>query len=219
MNWGLFCIILWWVYISDVSSIYGLRSATHLKTAFTIHFVLSHVWLFVAPWTAACQTLLSVGFSSQEYWHEVPFPPPGHLPDPGIESMSLLHLLHWQAGSLPLVPPRKPYYRLTSHPKFLLLSSGGLKRRKGTSGWKLLLKPEVDEMRVAESWQSSSGCRELPVKIEKGWPLWTLRIFPLSSSKIYPEGFPGGLAVKNQPATGDTGLTPSPGRVHVLWDN
>ena len=29
-------------------------------------------------------------FSRQEYWSEVPFPPPEDLPDPGIEPMSLL---------------------------------------------------------------------------------------------------------------------------------
>ena len=32
---------------------------------------------------------LSVGFSRQEYWSGLPFPPPGDLPDPGIEPMSL----------------------------------------------------------------------------------------------------------------------------------
>ena len=30
--------------------------------------VLSRVWLFVTPWTAACQVSLSMGFSRQEYW-------------------------------------------------------------------------------------------------------------------------------------------------------
>ena len=28
-------------------------------------------------------------FSRQEYWSRLPFPPPGDLPDPGIEPMSL----------------------------------------------------------------------------------------------------------------------------------
>ena len=31
----------------------------------------------------------SVGFSRQEYWSGLPFPPPGHLSDPGIEPASL----------------------------------------------------------------------------------------------------------------------------------
>ena len=46
---------------------------------------LSCIQLFVTPWTVTCQALLSMGFSSQEYWSELPFPPPGDLPDPGIE--------------------------------------------------------------------------------------------------------------------------------------
>ena len=43
---------------------------------------------FVTPWTAACQALLSVGFSRQEYWSGLPCPPPGDLPNPGIEPAS-----------------------------------------------------------------------------------------------------------------------------------
>ena len=46
---------------------------------------LSHVWLFATLWTVACQAPLSMAFSRQEYWSGLPFPPPGHLPDPGIE--------------------------------------------------------------------------------------------------------------------------------------
>ena len=47
--------------------------------------VLRRVWLFVTPWTVAHQTPLSLGFSSQECWSGLPSPPPGNLPDPGIE--------------------------------------------------------------------------------------------------------------------------------------
>ena len=35
------------------------------------------------------QAPLSVGFSRQEYWSGLPCPPPGNLPDPGIEPRSL----------------------------------------------------------------------------------------------------------------------------------
>ena len=42
--------------------------------------MLCHVWLFAIPWTVACQAPLSTGFSSQEYWSGLPFPP-GDLPD------------------------------------------------------------------------------------------------------------------------------------------
>ena len=36
----------------------------------------------------ARQAPLSMGFSRQEYWSGLPFPSPGHRPDPGIEPMS-----------------------------------------------------------------------------------------------------------------------------------
>ena len=39
---------------------------------------LSRVWLFATPWTAAHQAPPSMGFSRQEYWSGVPFPPPVH---------------------------------------------------------------------------------------------------------------------------------------------
>ena len=53
--------------------------------------MLSHfcqVRLFAILWTAARQVPLSVGFSRQEYWSGSPCPPPGDLPDPGIEPAS-----------------------------------------------------------------------------------------------------------------------------------
>ena len=37
----------------------------------------SHVWLFVIPWTVSCQAPLSMGLSRQEYWSELPFSSPG----------------------------------------------------------------------------------------------------------------------------------------------
>ena len=43
---------------------------------------LSHIQLFATPWTVACQAPLSMGFSRQEYWSGLPFPPPGDLPKP-----------------------------------------------------------------------------------------------------------------------------------------
>ena len=37
----------------------------------------------------ALQAPLSMGFSRQEYWNGLPCPPPGDLPNPGIEPISL----------------------------------------------------------------------------------------------------------------------------------
>ena len=47
------------------------------------------VRLCVTPWTVAHQPPLSMGFSRQEYWSGLPFPP-GDLPNPGIEPTSLM---------------------------------------------------------------------------------------------------------------------------------
>ena len=44
---------------------------------------------FVTLWTIALRAPLSMGFSRQEYWTGLPSPPPGDLPDPGIEHVSL----------------------------------------------------------------------------------------------------------------------------------
>ena len=40
------------------------------------------------PWAIACQAPLSMELSGQEYWSGLPFPSPGDLPNPGIESGS-----------------------------------------------------------------------------------------------------------------------------------
>ena len=63
----------------------------------------SHVQLFTTPWTVACQAPLSMEFSKQKYWSELPFPFPGDLLYPGIEFGSPA----LQADSLPSEPPGK----------------------------------------------------------------------------------------------------------------
>ena len=44
--------------------------------------------LFAVPWTVAHQAPLSMGFSRQEYWSELPFRSPGDAPDSGVELFS-----------------------------------------------------------------------------------------------------------------------------------
>ena len=51
------------------------------------HF--SHVRLFATLWTVARQAPLSMGFSRQEYWSGLPFPPLGDLPDSKIKPTSI----------------------------------------------------------------------------------------------------------------------------------
>ena len=48
--------------------------------------VISCIQLF--PWTVACQTPPSMGFSRQENWRGLPFPSPGDLPNPETEPRS-----------------------------------------------------------------------------------------------------------------------------------
>ena len=50
---------------------------------------------------------LSMGIPRLEYWSGLPCPPPGDLPNPRIEPISLLSPAS-QVGSLPLMPPGKP---------------------------------------------------------------------------------------------------------------
>ena len=50
----------------------------------------NRVRLFVTLWAVGHQALLSKGFSRQEYWNRLTFPPSGDLPYPGIEPMSLM---------------------------------------------------------------------------------------------------------------------------------
>ena len=67
----------------------------------------SHVRLFSTLWAATRQFPLFLGFSRREYWRRLPCPP-GDLPDPGIETTSLMSPA--LAGcSLPTEPLGKPF--------------------------------------------------------------------------------------------------------------
>ena len=52
----------------------------------------SCVQLFATLWTVTRSASLSMGFSRQEYWSGMPFPPPRDLPDPRIKSAFLTSL-------------------------------------------------------------------------------------------------------------------------------
>ena len=56
------------------------------------------------PWPVAHQAPPSMGFSRHAYWSGLPFPPPGDLPDPGIEPASPA----LAGGFLTTEPPGKP---------------------------------------------------------------------------------------------------------------
>ena len=56
----------------------------------------------------SCQASLSMEFCRQEYWSGLLFPPPGDLPDPGIEPMSLVSPA-LAGGFFTTMLPGKPY--------------------------------------------------------------------------------------------------------------
>ena len=96
--------------------------------------MLSHIQPFLTLWTVAYQEPLSVGFSKQEYWSGLPCPPPGDLPNSGMEPRSPA----LQADSLPFEPRGKP--------------SKHKKTSKYKSLWHICLTglplPETEEIRV-----------------------------------------------------------------------
>ena len=72
-----------------------------LRKSITLSFVAKLCPTLASPWTVACQAPLSMGFSRQDYSSGLPFPSPGHLPDPGIKPRSPA----LQTDSLPTEPP------------------------------------------------------------------------------------------------------------------
>ena len=61
---------------------------------------------FETPWTVARQDPLSLGFPRQEYWSGLPFPSPGDLHDPEIETVSV----SLAGGFFTNEPPMNTYY-------------------------------------------------------------------------------------------------------------
>ena len=59
---------------------------------------------FVTPWTVALEAPQFMRFPRQEYWRGLPFPTPGDLPEPGIESGSPILADRFLATE----PPGKP---------------------------------------------------------------------------------------------------------------
>ena len=61
----------------------------------------------VTPWTVPRQAPLSMGFPREEYWSGLPFPPPGDLPNPGIQLTSPV----LAGGFFTTESPGKPNFR------------------------------------------------------------------------------------------------------------
>ena len=101
----------------------------------------SCVQFFATSWTVARQAPLSMGFSKQEYWSELPCPPPGNLQNPGIKPSSLVSPA-LAGGFFPTVPPGKPLNSASFH-RYLAINphtNVSISRNKGStalgSPWK-----------------------------------------------------------------------------------
>ena len=69
---------------------HSLQKSPARNQAVCVLSLYSPVRHFVTPWTVAHQVPLSMGFSRQEYWSELPFPMMGDLPYPEIKPASLM---------------------------------------------------------------------------------------------------------------------------------
>ena len=77
----------WWKSICGNKTARALAGITRWMDRQDIHPTTSSQ-VFSTPRTVARQAPLSMGFSRQAHWSRLPFPSPGHLPDPGIKLMS-----------------------------------------------------------------------------------------------------------------------------------
>ena len=99
LNWTFPKSILFWILILSTSSVYSFL-CIHAKS-------LQSCLTLCDPVDLACLALF-MGFSRQEYWSGLPCPPPGGLPDLGIESESPVAPA-LQVDTLPLSHQGNPY--------------------------------------------------------------------------------------------------------------
>ena len=132
-------------------------------------------------WTVACQALLSMGFSKQEHWSGLPCLPPGDLPDPGIEPVSLTSpsladegffvcFLFCFFSFLPLAPPGKPHQQEQMSPNNFHLDkppspapsiqAGTVRRRGSPASPRSAPAPTVTSSSQAPSLPGPTPCLE-----------------------------------------------------------
>ena len=121
----------WWAKIKLTKQNKTVKNAIHickrsLETSTMCANLLHSCLTLCNLWTVAYLAPLSLGFSRPEYWSGLPCPPPGDLPDPGIEpeSPAFLHcrqiLYHWVTRrSKSVYQPTISCSSLASHPQHL----------------------------------------------------------------------------------------------------
>ena len=113
-----YCCLLWLLWSSHfcISYMCVCHACVHACKCAKLLQLCPTLW---DPQPVARQAPLSMGFSRQEYWSGLPLPPPGDLPEPGIEHASLMS------------------QRRQWHPTVVLLpgKSHGCRSRVGCSPW------------------------------------------------------------------------------------
>ena len=110
--------ILWWdpgqwIQVLTVSGFYSkMLPMTYVVTGCACMCAKSPQWWLTpaTPWTVAQQTLLSMGFSRQEFWRGLPCLPPGDLPQLRIEPESFMSP-ESAGGFFTAEPPGSPLSR------------------------------------------------------------------------------------------------------------
>ena len=100
-NWGMGFFFYFGEKIYPLTSIMIYVYVLYHSLYTLLCLVDCHVWLLMTPWTVAFQAPLSMGILQARILE--PFPPPGDLPNPGIEPK----FLTLQADSLLSEPPGK----------------------------------------------------------------------------------------------------------------
>ena len=167
----------------------------------------------MTPGTVDHQTPLSMGFFRQEYWSGLPCPPPGDLPNPGIEPISLMppalsgRFLRW--------PPAEP----TGVGSYFLLQ--GIFLTQGSNPGLLHCKHILDHLSHQGSTclfhtRSDKEVTTHTVRYQIVSYLEELFVLLVFYRLLPRKDLPGGPVVKNSPANaGDMGSIPGPGRLHM----
>ena len=91
-----------------------------------------HVSDSATLWTVAHQAPRSMGFSRQEHWGQLPFPPPGDLPHPATEPAS--PALAGRFFTMSITPGKQREGSSINVFKEKLLVSAGLENTPGAEG-------------------------------------------------------------------------------------
>ena len=178
---------------SCTTSQYGVCTHTRVLSRFR------RVRLFATPWTISRQAPLSMGFSMQGYWSVFfPGPPPGDLPDPGIEPASRTFpalagrfFTAWQTPVHRIAKNQTWLKQLSVHTRFLLYTVYyGISSIQYTSHWQSLPKKSIAKLSLILTYESRDKTYYLSLSDLPNW--WNTSLLE-ASQKVYQENVLGVL--------------------------